>query len=486
MQDETMQEPKPDARAAEPTFSKTPKRAAMSGWLGGALEYYDFFIYAQAAALVFPTLFFPKGDATVAIIASLATFGVGYVARPIGAVVLGHLSDTMGRKRILLICMLVIGLSTTAIAFLPAYAAIGWLAPALLTLLRLIQGFAVGGEIAGASTMVVEHAPFGRRGFFGSFALQGVQAGQLIAAAIFLPLAAAMPQDAFHSWGWRIPFLLSLVVLLVGYLIRRGVEETPVFREEVAEGEVVRSPLKAAFKENGVNILRVFLMSNINVVPVTVTVFGATYATSAAYGNGFSATNFLWITVITNIVSLIFVPVFGAMSDRIGRRITCGTGIFGSAVLSIPFLYFISVGNEIMAMVFAVLMAGVLYSSHNSAYAAFYQELFTARTRVSGFALPFNVGTALGAFMPTIFAVLAPPGTNVPVIVGAMIVGIGVLAAAAAFSAKETSRIPMSELGKKDARPLSPAEYKRARSDDAGAATMTSSTSQQAPDGRAR
>lgn len=464
MQEKAPQIPKLDLGTAEPTFTKTPKRAAASGWLGGALEYYDFFIYAQAAALVFPTLFFPKGDPAVAIIASLATFGVGYAARPIGAAVLGHLSDTKGRKRILLACMLLIGLSTTAIAFLPTYGAIGWAAPALLTMLRLVQGFAVGGEIAGASTMVVEHAPFGRRGFFGSFALQGVQAGQLFAAAAFLPLAAIMPQDAFQSWGWRIPFLLSLVVLLAGYWIRRGVEETPVFREEVVEGEVPRSPLKEAFKENPVSILRVFLMSTINVVPVTATVFAATYATSPAYGVGFSQTNFLWITVITNIVAVILIPIFGAMSDRIGRRLNCGVGILGSALLSIPFLYFISVGNAIVASVFAVLMAGVFYSLHNSAYASFYQELFTARTRVSGFALPFNVGTALGAFTPTIFALVAPPGTNVPLIVGSIIVAIGVLAAIAAFTAKETSRIPMSELGKKDARPMSATEYRQARS----------------------
>src|SRR5579862_7394546 len=156
--------------------------AAASGWIGSALEYYDFFIYATAAALVFPQLFFPSGNPKVAIIASLATYGVGYVARPIGAFVLGHLGDTHGRKNVLLICMFMMGISTMAVGLLPTYGQVGILAPMLLVILRLIQGFAVAGEISGSSSMILEHAPFGRRGFYSSFTLQGVQAGQILAA----------------------------------------------------------------------------------------------------------------------------------------------------------------------------------------------------------------------------------------------------------------------------------------------------------------
>jgi len=199
------------------------RKAAASGWIGSALEYYDFFIYATAASLIFPQIFFPSGNPTVAIVASLATYGVGYVARPIGAFVLGHLGDTHGRKQVLLICMFVMGLSTMAVGLLPTYQQVGVLAPTLLVALRLIQGFAVAGEISGASSMTLEHAPFGRRGFYASFALQGVQAGQILAAAVFLPLAHYMPEDAFNSWGWRIPFLLSFLVIVAGYIIRREV-----------------------------------------------------------------------------------------------------------------------------------------------------------------------------------------------------------------------------------------------------------------------
>src|SRR3981081_671952 len=192
------------------------KKAAASGWIGSALEYYDFFIYATAASLIFPQIFFPSGNPTVAIVASLATYGVGYVARPIGAFFLGHWGDTHGRKMVLIICMFMMGFSTVAVGLLPTYAQVGLLAPALLVLLRLIQGFAVAGEISGASSMILEHAPFGRRGFFASFTLQGVQAGQILAAAVFLPLAHYMDPESFNSWGWRIPFLMHVVVILTG------------------------------------------------------------------------------------------------------------------------------------------------------------------------------------------------------------------------------------------------------------------------------
>src|SRR5689334_22398554 len=188
-----------------PRNMRQSRIAAASGWIGSALEYYDFLIYATAASLVFPQIFFPSQNPTVAIVASLATYGVGYVARPIGAFVLGHWGDTHGRKNVLVLCMFLMGFSTMLVGVLPTYEHVGIWAPILLVALRLIQGFAVAGEISGASSMVLEHAPFGRRGFFASFTLQGVQAGQILAAAVFLPIATYMVKDNFIVWGWRIP-----------------------------------------------------------------------------------------------------------------------------------------------------------------------------------------------------------------------------------------------------------------------------------------
>src|SRR3954468_13954914 len=239
------------AGSHEPTgHAKTPKKAAASGGMGSALEYYDFFIYAQAAALVFPNIFFAKGDPQVAIVSSLALFGVGYVARPLGAFFLGHWGDTHGRKNVLVLCMLLMGGSTFLVGILPTYSMIGIWAPLLLVILRLIQGFAVGGEISGASAMIVEHSPFGRRGYFASFTLQGVQAGQILAAAVILPLSALLSKGAFQAWGWRVPFLLSVIVVIAGYVIRRKVDETPAFQEEATHGEVPKAPIVQAVKES--------------------------------------------------------------------------------------------------------------------------------------------------------------------------------------------------------------------------------------------
>jgi MFS family permease len=445
-------------------FQKTPRKAAASGWMGSALEYYDFFIYAQAAALVFPTIFFPESDPQIGIIVSLATFGVGYVARPIGAFVLGHWGDTHGRKNVLVLCMLMMGLSTFLVALLPTYQQVGLLAPALLVALRLVQGFAVGGEISGASAMIVEHAPFGRRGYYASYTLQGVQAGQILAAAIFLPLAAVLPEAAFESWGWRIPFLLSALVVVAGYVIRRRVDETPAFQEEAAHGEVPKAPIVQAVRESGSDMFRVVCMALMNAVPVATTVFGATYATNEeAYGIGFDTATYLWISVVGNAVAVLLIPFVGNLSDRIGRRPCIIVGALGSTALSFAYLYAISQENVALAFVFAILMWGVVYQGYNAVFPAFYQELFPTRTRVTAFAVSQNLGTLITAFLPTLYAVVAPGGSNVPLIVGSITFGIGIIAALAAWSARETYRVHMNDLGRDDAPVVPREEYERIR-----------------------
>jgi MFS family permease len=450
--------------------SSQSKKATASGWIGSALEYYDFFIYAQAAALIFPQIFFPSTDPKVAIVASLATYGVGYLARPVGAFFLGHWGDTRGRKNVLLLCMWLMGFATMAVGLLPTYGQVGVLAPIMLVLLRLIQGFAVAGEISGASSMILEHAPFGRRGFFASFTLQGVQAGQIFAAAIFLPLAYFMPDEAFNSWGWRIPFLLSAVVLIAGYIIRREVDETPAFAKEEQTRGVPRSPIKDAFKHSWKNMALVVCMALMNVVPVVATIFGAAYAVQPAYGIGFSKSVYLWIPVIGNIVAVCVIPFVGNISDKIGRRPTMIFGCLSSGLLSFGYLYAISIHSVPLALGMSILMWGVLYQGYNATFPSFYPELFQTRYRVSAMAIAQNVGTMFTAMLPALFAAFAPPGSsNIPVTVGSIAFGITVLAALAAYLAPETYRVPMSELGKPDAKPVAKQEYDQARARAMGA-----------------
>ena len=436
------------------------RRAAASGWIGSALEYYDFFIYATAASLVFPQVFFPSEDPQVAIVASLATYGVGYVARPIGAFALGHWGDRHGRKNVLVLCLFIMGFATLAVGLLPTYSQVGILAPALLVALRLLQGFAVAGELSGASSMILEHAPFGHRGYYASFTLQGVQGGQLLAAAVFLPLARYLPEEAFLSWGWRVPFLLSFFVVVAGYIIRRRVAETPAFRAEREQGKVPKAPVVDAFKHSWRDMLRVACMALMNVIPVVAAIFGAAYAVQPAYGIGFDRDVYLWIPVLGNLVAVALIPMVGRLSDRIGRRPPMIVGSLAAGLLSFAYLYAISVRNVPLAIVMSLLMWGVVYQGYNAVFPSFYPELFPTRMRVSAMAIAQNFGTFITAMLPAMFAWIAAPGArNIPLLIGSITLAITGIAALAAWSARETYRIPLADLGDRGATPLDKGDY---------------------------
>ena len=463
----------PEPTGPDTRHAGQSKKAAASGWIGSALEYYDFFIYATAASLIFPQIFFPSINPTTAIIASLATYGVGYVIRPIGAIVLGHYGDTHGRKNVLLLSLVLMGLSTMAVGLLPTYGQIGIMAPVLLVVLRLIQGFAVAGEISGASSMILEHAPFGRRGYFASFTLQGVQAGQILAAAVFLPLARFMPADAFNDWGWRVPFLLSALVIVAGIVIRREVDETPAFAQEGQQGRLPRAPAIEAFQLSALDMLRVVCMSLMNVIPVVATVFGAAYAVQPAYGIGFAKDVYLWIPVLGNILAVLVIPIVGNLSDRIGRRPPIILGALGSGLLAFAYLYAISIHSVPLAILLSLLMWGVVYQGYNAVFPSFYPELFQTRTRVSAMAIAQNTGTTITAFLPALFTSVAPPGSvNIPLTVGAWAFAVCAIAAIAAWSARETFRLRIADLGHAEALPVPKDDYDRQRAEVLMGATL--------------
>ncbi len=446
------------------TTLEQTRKATLSGWIGSVLEYYDFFIYATAASLIFPQIFFPSTDPKIAIVASLATYGVGYVARPIGAVFLGHWGDTHGRKQVLILCMFLMGISTMAVGFLPTYESVGIYAPILLVLFRLMQGFAVAGEISGASSMILEHAPTGRRGYYASYTLQGVQAGQILAAAVFIPLSYYLPKEDFYTWGWRIPFILSFVVIIVGFIIRREVSETPAFSAEVDKGSVPRTPVLQAITQYWPDMLRVISMSLMNVIAVVATIFGAAYAVQPAYGIGFDKTVYLWIPVLGNCLAVILVPFVGNLSDKIGRRPCIIFGALGSGLLSYVYLYCISIHNVPLAIVFSLLMWGAVYQGYNAVFPSFYPETFPTRARVSGMAISQNIGTMITALMPALFTSIAPPGSSdIPLVIGTLTFGVTVIVAIAAFSSHETFRARLEDLGNKKAEPISKEEYELKR-----------------------
>ena len=425
---------------------RIPRKAALASFVGSMLEYYDFFIYGAAAGLVFPDVFFPESDPATATLLSLATFGVAYVARPIGAVIIGHFGDTVGRKKMLILTLLMMGLSTFLIGCLPSYAAIGVAAPILLVLLRILQGLSAAGEQSGANSLTLEHAPDNRRGFFTSFTLEGTQGGLILANVVFL-LVALLPEDQLLSWGWRIPFLLSAVVVAVGYWVRRSLPETPEFQKVEQAHEVAKLPVAVLFRTHWAAVLRVVLCALVSVVSTIVGTWSLAQGTSDAVG--LDKPTLLWMVIVANVAALIALPLWARLSDRIGRRPVFVFGALGSAVLVFPFLWALQQANVPMIFLFGILLSGLAYSAANGIWPAFYGEMFDTRVRYSGMAIGTQVGFALGGFSPLIAAAIVGEGSNGWVPVALLTAGAATVAGLCALTARETAHIPTPQLGLK-------------------------------------
>ena len=425
---------------------RIPRKAALASFVGSMLEYYDFFIYGAAAGLVFPDVFFPESDPATATLLSLATFGVAYVARPIGAVIIGHFGDTVGRKKMLILTLLMMGLSTFLIGCLPSYAAIGVAAPILLVLLRILQGLSAAGEQSGANSLTLEHAPDNRRGFFTSFTLEGTQGGLILANVVFL-LVALLPEDQLLSWGWRIPFLLSAVVVAVGYWVRRSLPETPEFQKVEQAHEVAKLPVAVLFRTHWAAVLRVVLCALVSVVSTIVGTWSLAQGTSDAVG--LDKPTLLWMVIVANVAALIALPLWARLSDRIGRRPVFVFGALGSAVLVFPFLWALQQANVPMIFLFGILLSGLAYSAANGIWPAFYGEMFDTRVRYSGMAIGTQVGFALGGFSPLIAAAIVGEGSNGWVPVALLTAGAATVAGLCALTARETAHLPTPQLGLK-------------------------------------
>jgi MFS family permease len=427
------------------TTSGQSRKASMAAFFGGMLEYYDFMLFAAAAAIIFPQVFF--GNEGSAVLMSMATFGVAYVARPLGAVVLGHLGDKIGRKNALITTLLLMGISTFAIGLLPTYEQIGMAAPVLLVALRVLQGFSAGGETAGASSLSVEHAPEGRRAFFGSWTINGIGAGMVLASLVFIPVSA-LPDEILFSWGWRIPFLASVAVFFVAYLVRRTLEEPEVFDEVKETGQTAKVPVVEAFRQSWDSIFRVGFAMLFAVLNTVTAVFGVAYAVSA----GLDRTTMLWVSVSANLLGLAVRPFAAMLSDKIGRRPVFIVGSAGSAAL--VFLYFTTItqGNIPMLFLVNLAMTGLFLSSADAIYPAFFSEMFPAKVRYSGLAVGLQFGLLASGFAPAIgSALMGSDPTNWQPVAWMTVIASG-LAVIAAFTARETYKVPLKDLGLKPGR----------------------------------
>jgi MFS family permease len=432
----------PGGTAAE----RIPRKAALASFVGSMLEYYDFFIFGAAAGLIFPTVFFADSDPRTATLLSLMTFGVAYVARPIGAVIIGHFGDTVGRKKMLVLTLLLMGISTFAIGLVPSYDAIGVAAPVILVFLRILQGLSAAGEQSGANSLTLEHAPDRKRGFFTSFTLEGTQGGLILANLVFL-LVALLPDEQLFSWGWRIPFFLSAFVVAVGYWVRRSLPETPEFQKVEESHAVAKLPVAVLLRDHWASVIRVVLCALVSVISTIVGTWSLAQGTSDEIG--LERTTLLWMVILSNVVALVALPLWARLSDRIGRRPVFAFGALGSAVLAFPFLWALQQGNIALIYVFGILLSGLVYSAANGIWPSFYGEMFDTRVRYSGMAIGTQIGFALGGFSPAIAAAIVGEGSGGWVPVALLTAGAATVAGLCALTARETAHIPTPQLGLK-------------------------------------
>ncbi len=421
------------------------RRVLLASSVGSALEWYDFFIYGTAAALVFGELFFPKLDATVGTLAAFATFGVGFVARPLGGLVFGHLGDRIGRKPVLVITLLLVGGGTFLIGFLPTYESIGIWAPVLLVSLRLVQGFGAGAEYGGAVLLAVEHAPPGKRGFFGSWAPIGVTVGNMSAVGVFA-LFSALPKEDFLAWGWRVPFLLSIVLIVFGFYIRARVTETPVFSETLAKNKPLKTPVREALRKHPREFL-VVIGARLaeNGLGYLFPVFTLNYLTQTLH---MAKSSVLGSLMIAYGLSLFTIPAFSILSDRIGRRPVYMGGAIFCALMAFPFFWLVNTQQPGLVTLAFILTISIGVSAMFGPQAAYFAELFTTRLRYSGFAFARELGSILaGGPAPFLAAWLVLQGGGQPWGVALYIIVLSLLTAFALYKGPETYRADIGAEG---------------------------------------
>jgi metabolite-proton symporter len=419
-------------------------KVVFASLVGTAVEWYDFFLYGSAAALVFGTLFFPSSDPVTGTLLAFGTYALGFVARPLGGIVFGHFGDRVGRKKMLVVSLMVMGVATVAIGLLPTYATIGVAAPILLLTCRLAQGFAVGGEWGGAVLMAAEHGDDARRGFWSSWPQAGVALGNLLATGVLWVLALVQSDEAFKSWGWRIPFLLSAVLVLVGLWVRMTVEESPVFKETQAllkDRKPDHQPLLEVLRRYPREVLLAMGMRLAeNIGYYLVTVISITYLTTYA---GTSADKGMILTalLIGSAVQFFVIPLIGAVSDRIGRRPLYLTGAVGLAIWMYVFFGLLDSRSE-PKIILAVLVGLVLHALMYAPQAAFFSELFGTSVRYTGASVGYQLASILaGALAPIIaLKLLGDVKDPNPTAVAIYMTVASVLTVVAVLLAKETAR----------------------------------------------
>lgn len=428
----------PRIEPQQPVGIRDKKRVLASAFVGTTIEWYDFYLYGTAAALIFNEQFFPDASALAGILASFATFAVGFFARPLGGIIAGHFGDRIGRKALLVVSLLTMGVASAAIGLLPNYASIGWLAVVGLVLLRLLQGVSAGAEWGGSALLAVEHAPRHLRGFFGSFTQVGSAAGMLLATGAFFITQLVLSKEEFQAFGWRIPFLASAVLVAVGLYIRLGVEDAPEFTQLKADDRVASSPIKEVLRYHQRSLL---VTIGLRLVQPALFVIMTVYILGYLSQRREDTTSGITAILIVSALGILSGPFWGWLSDRIGRRRIAVVSALGITVFVWPLFWFLDNGPLFLLPLVLIIGMNILHDSIYGPQAAWFAEQFPLHLRYSGVSLGYQVGTVLsGGLTPFIAAALLEVGGNQPWLICAYLGLLGLLTTAAALAAKDPAR----------------------------------------------
>jgi MFS transporter, MHS family, shikimate and dehydroshikimate transport protein len=413
------------------------RKVVVASFIGTTIEWYDFFIYTTAAALVFPELFFPSFEPLAGTLASFATYAVGFLARPLGGVIFGHYGDKIGRKAMLVTTLLIMGIATFLVGLMPTYETIGIWAPILLVLLRLLQGLGLGGEWGGAVLMAVEHSPDDKRGLNGSWPQMGVPAGLVLGTGAFAAVSA-ISGDAFVTWGWRVPFLLSILLIALGLYIRLAIFESPAFSRVRESGTEARMPIVDVFRTYPKNVLlAVGSRIGIDVVFYIFAVYVLTYVSTNL---GLPRNLGLIAISIAALIEIFTIPAFASLSDKVGRRPVLMVGAAFLGLWIFPFFWLLDTGSAFLIILAVIVGLSIGHAAVYGTQASFYAELFGTRVRYSGASLGYQLAGIFGGALAPIVATALYAATGGPGLIGVYVAVLCFLSIVCVYLADETFR----------------------------------------------
>ncbi len=371
---------------------KTTWRVLIASLVGSSIEWFDYFLYGTMAALVFNQLFFVNEDPTVGLLLAYASFALSFFIRPFGGIIFSHIGDRIGRKKTLVLTLSLMGAATFAMGILPTYQAIGVAAPIILITLRLIQGLGIGGEWGGALLLATEYAPPERRGFFGSIPQMGVTIG-MVMGTLALWIMSLLPEQQFMTWGWRVPFIFSALLVVFGLWIRKGIDETPEFKEVQAKGEIPKLPIVDTLRYYWKEVLITIGAKVVETAPFYIfSTFIVSYATSTL---GFSRSAVLGSVMVSTVITTILIPIMGSLSDRVGRKKMYIAGTLAMMAFAFPYFWMIHQGSVFMLVLATIIGLGIIWAPITAVLGTMFSEIFDAKVRYTGVSLGYQIGAAV-------------------------------------------------------------------------------------------